>query len=65
MGLFRKSKRQMERREPRLIPEPEAKRGREKKPRRPYRLFSWIITLGIWSLIGFAMLTVYVWLSLA
>jgi penicillin-binding protein 1A len=65
MGLFRKSKRQMERREPRLIPEPEAKRGREKKPRRPFRLFSWIITLGIWSLIGFAMLTVYVWLSLA
>ena len=65
MGLFRKSQRPMERREPRLISEPEAKRWREKKPRRRFRWFSWILTLCLWSLIGFAVLCVYVWLSLA
>jgi penicillin-binding protein 1A len=65
MGLFRKSKREMQRREPRLIDEPEPRRAREKKPRRRFRMLSWMLTLGMWSVIGFGVLTVYVWLSLA
>lgn len=65
MGLFRKPKRPVERREPRFVDAPEPRRGRAKTPRRRFRLLFWFIRLSLWSLIGFAVLTIYVWLSLA
>lgn len=65
MGLFRKSKRVIERREPQLITGSAKKaKPRGSYPRRRFRFLSWALTLGMWSLIGFAGLTLFVWLSL-
>ncbi|MDP4824217.1 MAG: transglycosylase domain-containing protein, partial [Aestuariivirgaceae bacterium] len=63
--MFRKTKRLPERREPRLIEPAGGRRTRGPRPRRRFRLLSWVLTLGMWALIAFGVLTLYVWLSLA